>query len=138
MGERVRFELCDASNGAAAMPANPPYDLVLAIEMLHDVPDPVGVLTTMRERRATAARRRRRRACGRRVHCARRRDGTVQAAESVLDCLPVGMVEPGPAVTGTVIRSGIVRAYATRAGFAHTEILPVDHPQFRLYRLGEV
>jgi hypothetical protein len=58
-------------------------------------------------------------------------------AASVLHCLPVGMVEPDSAAIGTVIRSSIVRDYATRAGFAHTEVLPVDHPQFRLYRLGD-
>ena len=137
VGERVRFQLCDVSKGAAAMLADPPYDLVVAIEMLHDVPDPVGVLTTMRELRAD--------------------DGAVVVADervadnftapgdemerfmyaaSVLHCLPVGMVEPGSAATGTVIRSSIVRDYATRAGFAHTDVLPVDHPQFRLYRLG--
>ena len=106
--------------------------------MLHDVPDPVGVLATMRELRAD--------------------DGVVVVADervaddftapgdemerfmyaaSVLHCLPVGMVEPGSAATGTVIRSSIVRDYATRAGFGHTDVLPVDHPQFRLYRLGD-
>jgi 2-polyprenyl-3-methyl-5-hydroxy-6-metoxy-1,4-benzoquinol methylase len=136
VGERVRFELSDASKGAAAIPANPPYDLVFAIEMLHDVPDPVGVLATMRELRADG---------GAVVVADERVADEFTApgdemerfmyAASVLHCLPVGMVEPGSAATGTVIRSGIVRDYATRAGFAHTEVMPVEHPQFRLYRL---
>ena len=56
-------------------------------------------------------------------------------AASVLHCLPVGMVEPGSAATGTVIRSSIVHDYAVRAGFVHSTVLPVEHPQFRLYRL---
>lgn len=136
VGDRVRFEVADASKGAAAISDGPPYDLVFAIEMLHDVPDPVGVLATMRELRAPG--------------------GTVLVADervadeftapgdemerfmyaaSVLHCLPVGMAEEGSAATGTVIRSSIVRDYSTRAGFTATTVLPVDHPQFRLYRL---
>ena len=138
VGDRVRFELCDASKGAAAIPGDAPYDLVLAIEMLHDVPDPVGVLSTMRELRAD----------GGAVIVADERVADeftapgdemerFMYAASVLHCLPVGMVEPGSAATGTVIRSSIVREYATRAGFEHTDVLPVEHPQFRLYRLED-
>lgn len=56
-------------------------------------------------------------------------------AASVLHCLPVGMVEDGSAATGTVIRSSTVREYGTRAGFLAVEVLDVDHPQLRLYRL---
>lgn len=136
VGDRVRFELCDASKGAAAVPGDPPYDLVLAIEMLHDVPDPVGVLSTMRELCAEG---------GAVVVADERVADEFTApgdemerfmyAASVLHCLPVGMVEPGSAATGTVIRSSIVREYAARAGFGRTTVLPVEHPQFRLYRL---
>lgn len=138
VGDRVRFELCDASKGAGVLPAAPAYDLVLAIEMLHDVPDPVGVLSTMRELRAD----------GGAVVVADERvaDEFVAPgdemerfmyAASVLHCLPVGMVEPGSAATGTVIRSSIVRDYATRAGFGSPHVLPVEHPQFRVYRLDD-
>jgi hypothetical protein len=56
-------------------------------------------------------------------------------AASVLHCLPVGMIEDVSGATGTVIRSSVVRAYAARAGFATTTVLPVEHPQFRLYHL---
>lgn len=136
VGDRVRFEVSDASKGAAAISDGTRYDLVFAIEMLHDVPDPVGVLTTMRGLRAP--------------------NGAVLVADervadeftapgdamerfmyaaSVLHCLPVGMVAEGSAATGTVIRSGTVRDYATRAGFAAAAVLPVEHPQFRLYLL---
>ncbi len=136
VGDRVRFELCDASKGAAGIPADEPYDLVFAIEMLHDVPDPVGVLTTMRELRAD----------GGAVLIADERVADeftapgdemerFMYAASVLHCLPVGMVEPGSAATGTVIRSSIVKGYAADAGFEGTTVLPVEHPQFRLYRL---
>jgi 2-polyprenyl-3-methyl-5-hydroxy-6-metoxy-1,4-benzoquinol methylase len=136
VGDRVRFEVCDASRGAATLPADGAYDLVLAIEMLHDVPDPVGVLSTMRELRAPLGA----------VLVADERVADeftapgdemerFMYAASVLHCLPVGMVEPGSAATGTVIRSSTVREYATSAGFDSTRVLDVDHPQFRLYRL---
>jgi 2-polyprenyl-3-methyl-5-hydroxy-6-metoxy-1,4-benzoquinol methylase len=136
VGDRVRFEVSDASKGAAAISDGTPYDLVLAIEMLHDVPDPIGVLTTMRELQAPTGV----------VLVADERVADeftapgdemerFMYAASVLHCLPVGMITEGSAATGTVIRSGVVRDYATRAGFATTTVLPVDHPQFRLYRL---
>jgi hypothetical protein len=104
--------------------------------MLHDVPDPVGVLTTMRRLRAPHGA----------VLVADERvadEFTAPGDEmerfmyacSVLHCLPVGLIEDGSAATGTVIRSSVVRDYATRAGFAATTVLPVEHPQFRLYHL---
>jgi 2-polyprenyl-3-methyl-5-hydroxy-6-metoxy-1,4-benzoquinol methylase len=137
VGDRVRFEVVDASKGVAAL-GGAQYDLVLAIEMVHDVPDPIGVLATMRALRAP--------------------NGVVLVADervadeftapgdemerfmyaaSVLHCLPVGMVEEGSAGTGTVIRSSTVRTYASAAGFATTTVLPVEHPQFRLYLLEQ-
>lgn len=136
VGDRVRFEVSDASKGAAAISDATPYDLVIAIEMLHDVPDPVGVLTTMRELRAPKGA----------VLVADERVADeftapgdemerFMYAASVLHCLPVGMIADGSAATGTVIRSSIVRDYAASAGFADTTVLPVDHPQFRLYHL---
>jgi 2-polyprenyl-3-methyl-5-hydroxy-6-metoxy-1,4-benzoquinol methylase len=136
VSDRVRFELWDASTGAEQAPAAPPFDLVLAIEMVHDVPDPVGILSTMRDLCAD----------GGAVLVADERVADVftapgdemerfMYAASVLHCLPVGMVEDGSAATGTVIRSSIVRDYASCAGFTGVDVLDVDHPQFRLYRL---
>ena len=72
VADRVRFEVRDC----AAPGLSGDYDLVLAIEMLHDVPDPVGILRTMqRPRRRRRRGGRRRRACRGRVHARRRRDG---------------------------------------------------------------
>jgi hypothetical protein len=53
---------------------------------------------------------------------------------STLHCLAVSM-QDGGAGTGTVIRAETVRSYAIAAGFASVDVLDVDHPQFRLYRL---
>jgi hypothetical protein len=54
---------------------------------------------------------------------------------STLHCLAVSM-QDGGAGTGTVIRPGTLRAYATDAGFSNVEVLDVEHPQFVLYRLA--
>lgn len=52
-----------------------------------------------------------------------------------LHCLAVSLQDEG-AGTGTVMRADTVRRYATEAGFAELNVLDVEHPQFRLYRLG--
>ncbi len=54
---------------------------------------------------------------------------------SVLHCLPVGMVGPDPAGTGTVMRAGTVRRYAEEAGFSEVEVLPIENEFYRFYRL---
>jgi hypothetical protein len=53
---------------------------------------------------------------------------------STLHCLAVSM-QDGGAGTGTVMRADTVRDYARTAGFGNVELLPVEHPQFVLYRL---
>jgi 2-polyprenyl-3-methyl-5-hydroxy-6-metoxy-1,4-benzoquinol methylase len=132
VADRARFELRDAADPSI----DGDYDLVMAIEMLHDVPDPVGILRTMQSLAG--------------------RDGVVLVVDerteesfsvptnemerffysfSTLHCLAVSM-QDGGAGTGTVIRPDTVRRYATDAGFATVEALPVDHPQFVLYRLS--
>jgi 2-polyprenyl-3-methyl-5-hydroxy-6-metoxy-1,4-benzoquinol methylase len=131
VGERVRFHLKDA----AAPDIVGDYDLVMAIEMVHDVPDPVGILRTMKKlagaRGAVL------------VADERTEDSfTVPTTEmerlfygfSTLHCLSVSM-QGGGAGTGTVIRPGVLEQYAADAGFNRVETLDVEHPQFRLYRL---
>jgi hypothetical protein len=54
---------------------------------------------------------------------------------SVLLCLPSGMAEQPSAGTGTVMRPDTLRRYASEAGFREAEILPIEHPFFRFYRL---
>lgn len=53
---------------------------------------------------------------------------------ATLRCLSVCM-QDGGAGTGTVMRADTVRGYALQAGFSTTDILDLDHPQFRLYQL---
>jgi 2-polyprenyl-3-methyl-5-hydroxy-6-metoxy-1,4-benzoquinol methylase len=132
VAERARFELRDAADPAIVGD----YDLVMAIEMLHDVADPVGILRTM-QRLAGAN--------GTILVVDERAEESFTApasemerffyAFSTLHCLAVSMQDSG-AGTGTVIRPDTVRRYAAEAGFATVEILDVEHPQFLLYKLS--
>jgi 2-polyprenyl-3-methyl-5-hydroxy-6-metoxy-1,4-benzoquinol methylase len=131
-GLGVRFERIDAAELAAAGP----FDVVLALEMLHDLSRPVDVLNAARA--ALAA------------------DGTMLVADeavaaefmapgddlermmygwSITHCLPAAMAEQPSAAIGTVIRESTVRALAAEAGFGRVEVLDVDGGFFRLYAL---
>ena len=54
---------------------------------------------------------------------------------SITTCLPDGMSHPNSAATGTVMRPATLEQYAHEAGFERVEILPIEHDQFRVYRL---
>ena len=74
VADRARFELRDAADPTI----NGDYDLVMAIEMLHDVPDPVGILRTMRSLAGSLGHSPRRRRTHRgTLHRADQRDGTL-------------------------------------------------------------
>ena len=74
VADRARFEVRDAADPTIAGD----YDLVMAIEMLHDVPDPVGILRTMKTLAGDVRRGARgRRADRGRLHRADQRDGAV-------------------------------------------------------------
>jgi ubiquinone/menaquinone biosynthesis C-methylase UbiE len=134
VADRGRFFAVDAGVFAQGEDDRP-YDLVLALECVHDMTDPVRVLKEMRRLAGP--------------------DGAVLVVDertgetfddrtdiepflygfSVTHCLPVGRVEDPAAGTGTVMCPGTLRAYATEAGFASVEVLPVENVFFRLYRL---
>lgn len=131
LGERVTFELADAGSMRADG-----YDLVMAFECVHDMPDPESVLRTMR----AAAR------PGAPVVVMDERVGEQFAGPadeveqlmygmSLLICLPDGMSHPGSVGTGTVMRPETLRGYAVGAGFRDTEVLDIDNDLFRFYRL---
>jgi 2-polyprenyl-3-methyl-5-hydroxy-6-metoxy-1,4-benzoquinol methylase len=112
------------------------YDLVTIFEALHDMSYPVEVLQTLRGMLAD----------GGRVFVADERTADRFSPEagdlerlhygfSVLHCLPVGMVGDNAAGTGTVMRPNTVRRYATEAGFAACETLPIEDKFWRFYLL---
>lgn len=132
--DRVQFRTVDVGDLREEQAGA--FDVVLAFECVHDMPDPVSVLAAMR---AMA-----------------RPGGYVlvmdeRAAEefgapgdvlerllygfSILCCLPDGMSHPGSVGTGTVMRPSVLAGYAEQAGFARLEVLPVEHDLFRFYRL---
>jgi 2-polyprenyl-3-methyl-5-hydroxy-6-metoxy-1,4-benzoquinol methylase len=113
------------------------YDLVVAFECVHDFSHPVDVLRTMRGLTADG---------GAVIIMDERtqEDYTAPASDtdrlfyawSVLLCLPSGRATDGTsAATGTVMRPSTLAAYAEDAGFSRTEVLPIEHPTFRFYRL---
>lgn len=141
VSDRVRFHVADVSGddlgsgGSAGLLGD--HDLVLAMEMVHDLARPVEALATMRRLGAPDAVR---------IVMDEKVAETFEPATedpverfmyaaSVLHCLPVGRVGEESAATGTVMRPSTLRAYAEAAGFPGMEILPIDHDLFRFYRL---
>jgi 2-polyprenyl-3-methyl-5-hydroxy-6-metoxy-1,4-benzoquinol methylase len=130
VADRVTFHCRKAEAGVE------PYDLALAIECIHDMSDPVSVLSDMRKMVSPD---------GAVLIVDERTPDTYSAPGddldryfygfSVLHCLPAGMADAPSEGTGTVIREATMREYATRAGFSAVEVLPVDHDFFRLYRM---
>jgi cyclopropane fatty-acyl-phospholipid synthase-like methyltransferase len=129
---RVTLHLRDA--GEPAFEGK--YDLVLAIECIHDMARPVEVLSAMRRMLTDGG--------AAIVVDERTRDAFMVTDDpmerlfyvfSTLLCLPAGMAEQPTAATGTVMRASTMESYARDAGFQRVEVLPVDHAQFRFYRL---
>jgi len=54
---------------------------------------------------------------------------------SVLHCLTQAMVLPGSAGTGSVLCPSVLRGYAREVGFSRVDVLPIEHPLWRFYRL---
>jgi 2-polyprenyl-3-methyl-5-hydroxy-6-metoxy-1,4-benzoquinol methylase len=132
VSDRVTFAVRDAADLALAGA----YDLVTIFEAVHDLSDPVGVLRAVRGLLA--------------------QEGTVLVADeavaetftapgneferlayawSVLHCLPTSLVHQPSAATGTAMRPDTLRRYATDAGFAEVEVLPIENDFWRFYRL---
>jgi 2-polyprenyl-3-methyl-5-hydroxy-6-metoxy-1,4-benzoquinol methylase len=132
VADRVAFEQRDAADPSLSGQ----FDLVTAFETIHDMADPVGALRAIRG--------------------LLREGGSVvigdeKVAEeftapgdelerymygfSAVHCLAAAMGDPNSAMTGTVMRPGTLKRYATEAGFARVEILPIENDVWRFYRL---
>lgn len=131
VAERVSFTSAEA---ASLPPAD--YDVVFAFECIHDLPDPVGVLSSMRRIAKPGA--------PVVVMDERTADtfdpdaGPVEEllyGYSVLCCLPDGMSHGDSAATGTVMRASTLDDYARAAGFDGATELAIEHDFFRFYRL---
>jgi len=111
-------------------------DLVCAFECIHDLSDPVAVLTTMRLLAKPGGR-----VIVMDERCAEEFGAVGNLMErlfygySITVCLPDGMSQQPSAGTGTVMRPSTLDAYARKAGFAGAGILPLEHDVFRFYEL---
>lgn len=134
IADRVTFEVRDLSEATARWPD--PYDVIFFFECVHDFPRPVealaaarralhpeGTVIVMDERVAETFT-----APGDLVE-------RLFAAASPIWCLPQGRVGPDPQPVGTLMRPDRLRAIASQAGFSATEVLAIEHPTFRFYRL---
>jgi ubiquinone/menaquinone biosynthesis C-methylase UbiE len=130
--DRISFAVNDA---AAGLPTAG-YDAVFAFECVHDLPDPVAVLSTMRRIAKPGA--------PVVVMDERTADtfspdaGPVEQllyGYSIVCCLPDGMSHGGSVATGTVMRASTLDGYARSAGFDGATPLDIDHDFFRFYRL---
>jgi SAM-dependent methyltransferase len=132
VADRVTFTVGDAAH----VTAQARFELVTIFEALHDMGDPVGALRTARGLLAG--------------------DGSVLVADervadaftapgdpterfmygwSVLHCLPATLAEHPVEASGTVLRAPTVARWAAAAGFGGFEVLPIDNPFWRFYRL---
>jgi len=126
----VRFE----QRGAEAVEG--PLDLVVVLEALHDMARPTQALAAFRAALAP----------GGSVLVGDERVGERFTAPgdpiermmygwSVVHCLPVAMAEQPSEAIGTAIRPETVQRCARDAGFDRCEVLAIDNPLLRFYRL---
>jgi 2-polyprenyl-3-methyl-5-hydroxy-6-metoxy-1,4-benzoquinol methylase len=132
VSDRVRFHQEDAG----ALTTDGPVAFATAFECVHDMARPVEVLravrTALEDEGAMLV-----------VDERTKETFTGEPDEleayfygwSVFDCLPSGMFEQPSAGTGTAMRPETLRGYASEAGFAGFEVLPIEHDTFRLYLL---
>ena len=128
LSDRVNFDARDVAQGEAGQ-----YDLAVIIEALHDMTQPVGVLTSVRR--------------------LLRPDGVALIADektedaftapagegerlyygfSIFTCLPAAMTERPTAAIGTVMRAEMMERLGSEAGFKSVERL--DEPALDMLR----
>ena len=129
---RVRFRVADGADPGV----EGPFDLVTLFETVHDMTHPGAVLGACRRSLAPDG------TClvvdarvADRFTAPAGRIDRIAYGWSVVDCLPAVLGAEGTAATGAVMRPATLAAYARAAGFAGLEILPIEDPGWRFYRL---
>lgn len=134
LSDRVKFEVRDA----AGLTAEEAFDFALIVEAVHDMSNPVEVLSAVRKALKPGA--------GLLVIDEKVQDSfaapgddieRLMYAVSVLLCLPAAMADTPSAATGTVMRASTLERYAREAGFQEFEVLDVEHPILRFYLLRQ-
>ena len=134
VADRVRFHLVDAAQQPASTEGR--YDLVTAFECIHDLPDPVGVLATMRRMAGPD---------GVVLVMDERGDEAFSAPGdevqqflygfSITVCLPDGMSAPRFGRHRHRDAAGDPARVCDRGRLHGIEVLPIEHDFFRFYRL---
>jgi 2-polyprenyl-3-methyl-5-hydroxy-6-metoxy-1,4-benzoquinol methylase len=133
VADRVDFEVRDSTALAAG---GPQYDVVTFFECLHDMAHPVEALVAARQALTPD---------GAVIVMDERADEVLAApgdevqrflaAASAIWCTPQGLVDENSDVVGAMLRPDRMRHLADHAGFGTVEILPIEHPFWRFYRL---
>ena len=132
VADRVSFLVADAAH----LEREAPFDLATIFEALHDMGDPVAALRAARALLAD----------GGSVLVADERVADSFTAPgdpterlmygwSILHCLPATLAEDPVEATGTVLRAPTLARWAADAGFTAVEVVAVDNPFWRFYRL---
>ncbi len=123
-------------HGDAATLEDGPYDAAIIIEAVHDMANPVPVLSALRGALVEGG--------SLIVVDERVAEGFAAPGDdlerfmygwSITTCLPDGRSRSPSVATGTVMRPGTLRRYAAEAGFEDVEILPIQNDFFRFYRM---
>lgn len=133
VADRVTFTAADAGTVAGAGG----YDLVTAFECIHDLPDPVAVLRTMRSlaRPGAIVMVMDERVAEEFTGASGDMVEQLMYGFSLFVCLPDSKSTPGSRATGTVMRPEVLRGYAIEAGFADITVLPIENDLWRFYQL---
>ncbi|MBI2088522.1 MAG: methyltransferase domain-containing protein [Deltaproteobacteria bacterium] len=117
------------------MPRDPKFDLVLAIDSIHDMVDPVGALRVVKELLASDGLVLWSEPTGSHNPLENRNlFGKMRANLSPFHCLTVSMAGGGAAL-GTIIGEAGGRKLAAQAGFAHFERFDIDSPVQQFFGL---
>ena len=118
------------------MPCPGPYDAAIIIEAVHDMANPVPVLSAVRDSLTEG---------GSLIVVDERVAEQFSARGddierfmygwSITTCLPDGRSRTPSVATGTMMRPSTLRGYAREAGFDDVEILPIENDFFRFYRM---
>jgi ubiquinone/menaquinone biosynthesis C-methylase UbiE len=144
LGDRIRFVLGNAGDAAAVRHAAglvgaeaSGFDLITVFEALHDMGRPVDALvafrTLLRQGGALLVADER---VADEFHPGAEPVERMLYAMSVLHCLPATIAESDTVANGTVLRAPTVRRWATEAGFGQVEVLDIENPFWRFYRVG--
>jgi 2-polyprenyl-3-methyl-5-hydroxy-6-metoxy-1,4-benzoquinol methylase len=132
VADRVRFVV----DSAQALPAAAGYDLVTTFDVIHDLPDPLGVLERIRAALADG---------GTYLMVEPKVDDRLENnrdnpfcrmlfAISCLHCVPQSISQGGPGL-GACWGPAKAREIAGQAGFGHFEVLPIRSPALAFYAL---